>query len=62
VSPDEHFVVDRLPGTDEVVFAAGLSGHGFKFTPVLGEVLTDLALEGKTDLPARFLGLGRFDA
>jgi glycine/D-amino acid oxidase-like deaminating enzyme len=45
---------------DRVFFAAGLSGHGFRFTPVLGEVLADLALEGRTDLPYRFLRLDRF--
>ena len=36
MSPDEHFIVDRHPLHSNVVFAAGLSGHGFKFTPVLG--------------------------
>jgi glycine/D-amino acid oxidase-like deaminating enzyme len=42
------------------VFAAGLSGHGFKFTPVLGEALADLAVDGKSDLPIEFLALSRF--
>jgi glycine/D-amino acid oxidase-like deaminating enzyme len=60
MSPDGHFIVDHHPEHPQVVFAAGLSGHGFKFTCVLGEVLADLATEGKTQLPAQFLGLGRF--
>jgi sarcosine oxidase len=60
MSPDEHFIVDRDPGDENMLFAAGLSGHGFKFTSVLGEALADLALEGKTELPIGFLGLGRF--
>ena len=60
MSPDEHFVVDRHPKHETVLFAAGLSGHGFKFTSVLGEALADLALEGKTSLPIGFLGLSRF--
>jgi sarcosine oxidase len=60
MSPDEHFIVDRHPENENVLFAAGLSGHGFKFTSVLGEALADLALEGKTMLPIGFLGLGRF--
>ena len=59
MSPDGHFIVDRHPASDRVVFAAGLSGHGFKFTSVLGQVLADLALEGQTELPIRFLRLGR---
>jgi monomeric sarcosine oxidase len=60
MSPDEHFLVDRHPEHENVFFAAGLSGHGFKFTSVLGEALADLALEGKTCLPIGFLGLNRF--
>lgn len=60
MSPDEHFIVDRHPGHPQVAFAAGLSGHGFKFASVLGEILSDLIVEGKTGLPAEFLGLGRF--
>ena len=55
MSPDEHFIVDRHPQFPQVCFAAGLSGHGFKFTSVLGQVLADLALEGATTLPIEFL-------
>lgn len=43
LTPDEHFVVGRHPSHDQVVIACGFSGHGFKFTPVLGEALADLA-------------------
>ena len=60
LSPDEHFIVDRDPANPRVVFAAGLSGHGFKFTPVLGEALADLATGGATSLPIDFLSLARF--
>jgi sarcosine oxidase len=60
MSPDEHFIVDRHPDFSHIHFAAGLSGHGFKFTSVLGEALADLALTGTTELPIGFLGLHRF--
>lgn len=60
MSPDEHFVVDRHPSDPRVVFAAGLSGHGFKFAPVLGQALADLAVDGATSLPIGFLSLARF--
>lgn len=60
MSPDEHFIVDCHPQNRRVCFAAGLSGHGFKFAPALGEALADLALEGKTSLPIKFLGCDRF--
>lgn len=60
-SPDGHFIVDHLPGHDgRVTIACGFSGHGFKFVPVVGEILADLAMKGRTDLPIGFLRLGRF--
>jgi sarcosine oxidase len=62
MSPDEHFVVDRHPAHANVVFAAGLSGHGFKFAPILGQALADLALSGASELPIDFLSLERFRA
>ncbi len=55
MSPDEHFIVDRHPEHSQVVFAAGLSGHGFKFTSVLGQVLVELAVDRTTKLPIDFL-------
>jgi len=57
LTPDRHFVIDRFPGRGNVCFAAGFSGHGFKFAPVVGEVLADLALTGRTAHP-----IGRFAA
>ena len=57
MSPDGHFFVDHFPGHENVVFAAGLSGHGFKFTPVLGKHLIDL-LEGQCEPEFEFLKIG----
>ncbi|MFC5718954.1 N-methyl-L-tryptophan oxidase [Streptomyces gamaensis] len=48
MSPDRHFIVGRLPGQEHVYLAAGTSGHAFKFAPVIGEALADLATEGST--------------
>lgn len=62
MTPDGHFVVDRHPEFENVFFGAGFSGHGFKFTSVIGEVLVDLAIEGQTDSPVDFLGLSRFQS
>lgn len=60
-SPDENFIIDHLPGFDgDVSIACGFSGHGFKFVSVIGEILADLAIEGKTELPIEFLRLKRF--
>lgn len=58
MSPDGHFLVDHYPGLDNVVFAAGLSGHGFKFAPVLGKQLIDL-LEGRQDNSFDFFKLSK---
>ncbi|UCC13576.1 MAG: FAD-dependent oxidoreductase, partial [Gammaproteobacteria bacterium] len=60
MSADQHFVIDCVPDTPAIAFAAGFSGHGYKFAPVIGELLADLALEGCSELPANFLRLGRF--
>jgi len=60
MSPDGHFIIDRHPEHENVVFAAGLSGHGFKFTSVLGEVLAEMALNIPPTLPIDFLRLRRF--
>ncbi len=48
MTPDTHFVVG---GEDGLAYTAGLSGHGFKMTNVLGEIMTDLALNHGTDHP-----------
>lgn len=61
-SPDENFIVDYLPEYDnDVVIAAGFSGHGFKFASVIGEILTDLAISRSTSLPINFLSAQRFN-
>ena len=52
---DESFVVAPHPDEERVVLACGFSGHGFKFAPVIGEVVADLVVDGETAYPiARF--------
>jgi sarcosine oxidase len=59
-TPDHAFAVGHHPAHENVIVACGFSGHGFKFAPVIGEVLADLATAGRTrhDIglfdPARF--------
>lgn len=60
MSPDHHFIVDRSAIHPRVCYAAGFSGHGFKFAPLIGEALTDLALAGRSNLPIGFLSARRF--
>jgi len=60
MSPDGHFILDRHPLGWNGAAIAGLSGHGFKFAPVLGQALAELALDGGTALPVGFLSARRF--
>ena len=60
MSRDENFIIDQHPLHENVVLATGMSGHGFKFTSVLGEILADLAIQGRSNLPIEFLSLDRF--
>jgi sarcosine oxidase len=61
-TPDDNFIVDRLPDDPTVTIACGFSGHGFKFCPVIGEIVTSLTLDGGTDFDIDFLGIDRFTA
>ncbi len=58
-TPDRHFIIDKHPEFGNVAIGAGFSGHGFKFTSVLGEALADLALQGSSVQPIGFLSLAR---
>lgn len=58
-TPDEHFILDKHPEFANVVIGGGFSGHGFKFGPVLGEILRDLVLEGRSKHDLSLFGLGR---
>jgi sarcosine oxidase len=59
-TPDEHFVVDRHPEFANVTYAGGFSGHGFKFSTVIGEILADLSMHGRAMPEAEFLRAARF--
>jgi sarcosine oxidase len=55
-TPDQHFVIGLHPQHPQVVVASPCSGHGYKFASVIGEILADLATDGKTRHP-----IGLFD-
>lgn len=50
-TPDGDFLLDTHPAARGVAYASACSGHGFKFAPVIGEALADLALTGTSALP-----------
>lgn len=45
---DEHFLIDYLPNTNNIIVASPCSGHGFKFCSCIGEILSEIALDGTT--------------
>jgi sarcosine oxidase len=57
-SPDEHFIIDLHPDYPQVAIAAGFSGHGFKFSSVIGEIMADLCQTGQS---THEMGLFRLD-
>ncbi len=59
-TPDEHFIIDRIPGNERMIAVSPCSGHGFKFSSVIGEIVADLAIEGKTRHDISLFGLSRF--
>ena len=50
-TPDEHFIIGALPGYPRVIVGSACSGHGFKFGPLMGRILAELAVHGRTSVP-----------
>lgn len=62
VTPDEHFVVGFHPKRPDVTLLSPCSGHGFKFSAVIGEIAADLATEGRTRHPIDLFRPDRFES
>ena len=60
MTPDENFILGAHPGSAGCTLACGFSGHGFKFAPIVGEVLADLATTGSTAHPIGLFDPNRF--
>ncbi|MEA3108260.1 MAG: sarcosine oxidase, partial [Gammaproteobacteria bacterium] len=60
VTPDGDFIIDRHLTFPQVILASACSGHGFKFAPVIGEILADLAMRDATDQDISRFSLKRF--
>ncbi len=61
VTPDTDFIVDRLPGAPRVTYVGGLSGHGFKFTVLLGQIAARLVLDQDPGHDLSRFALSRFE-
>jgi sarcosine oxidase len=60
LTADQHFIIDAHPHYPQVILAAGFSGHGFKFSSVIGEILSDLATTRKTKIDISLFSASRF--
>lgn len=60
MTPDTDFILDRHPSLPNVAIGAGFSGHGFKFAPAIGEVLSNLVTDSAYQAQSRFK-LNRFE-
>jgi sarcosine oxidase len=60
LTPDRHFLLDLHPEHPNVAVAAGFSGHGFKFAPVVGEILADFVEKGRTEWSIEMFRFARF--
>ena len=47
-TPDGHFLIDRHPDHSQMLLVSPCSGHGFKFSSAIGEVVADLVSKGKS--------------
>jgi sarcosine oxidase len=61
-TPDANFVIDFLPGNDQIIVASPCSGHGFKHSAAIGEVISELILAGKSKIDISHFSLKRFTA
>ena len=58
-TPDENFIIDFHPQTNQVILVSACSGHGFKFSSAIGEAVVQMAAEGKSKLDLGLFGFGR---
>lgn len=60
MTPDDGFIVDHLDSDPRIVVAAGFSGHGFKFAPVIGRAIAEIVLDGRTGYEISAMRMRRF--
>jgi sarcosine oxidase len=60
MTPDGDFILDRMRGCPQIIVASPCSGHGFKFAPVIGEILADLTVSDRTNHDISRFSLARF--
>jgi sarcosine oxidase subunit beta len=62
LTPDWHPILDKMPGLEGGYLAVGFSGHGFKMSPIVGQLMAELIVDGRMQtLDMAPLRLGRFE-
>ncbi|MGL5363848.1 MAG: N-methyl-L-tryptophan oxidase [Bosea sp. (in: a-proteobacteria)] len=59
VTPDEHFLIDHVPGVPQALFVSACSGHGYKFASAIGEALADICVQGQSQIDLSPFSLSR---
>ncbi len=59
-TPDDHFIIDHHPDTEQIILASPCSGHGFKHSAAIGEAMVQLAITGKSEIDLASFALNRF--
>ncbi|MBS1957411.1 MAG: N-methyl-L-tryptophan oxidase [Cyanobacteria bacterium SZAS-4] len=61
-TPDQHFVIDKIPGHENIILSSPCSGHGFKFAIVIGKMAAELATEGRSSRSLSLFEISRLMA
>ena len=62
ITPDWHPIIDKLPNLEGAYCAVGFSGDGFKMSPIVGQLMAELIVDGKASaLDISSLRYARFD-
>ena len=62
LTPDEHAIIDYLPGVEGMLCAVGFCGHGFQHSPAAGRIVAEMILDGKPSLDISALSFARFQS
>lgn len=60
MTPDENFIIDHHPDNHNIIIASGFSGHGFKFSSVIGEIIRDIIIEKPLQYDINLFSISRF--
>ena len=60
-TPDDNFIFGRVEQVEGLILACGFSGHGFALTPIIGQLMCELIVDGETSIDTKPFHLDRFE-